>query len=310
MSVEDGQLLRNAFGWLALFDATSERRLRSLAGLCGQSKGPEDSIFTLEYLVTQYLVAVRDGNQVLESDYLTSLKSHPLWNASDLVFNQLVQGVMGKKGVPPQLEGVVLRIKDLVSPTRAPKKKGILVDEALGQIVQAKSGRKIISLPLARALSLLKAQQTISNEEFIQACFGLHTYDPSIHNGKIFNLLTRLKALTGDDLNYRMKQGYIYAEGTWRSVHFVTRSTPPKVVTPPPSRSVEEVRSVKARNILPAWNGLISRLEIESRIGRPRSSTNRLITRWIGEGRIRKEGNSKSTRYAYLGRSENHGVTQ
>ncbi|MBI1859492.1 MAG: hypothetical protein HYR96_01065, partial [Deltaproteobacteria bacterium] len=201
MSVEDGQLLRNAFGWLALFDATSERRLRTLAGLCGQSKGSEDSLFTLEYLVTQYLAAIRDGNRILESDYLTSLKAHCLWDSSDLLFNQLVQGVLGKKSLAPQLAGLVARIRDLVAPKHSLKNRGIMVDEALGQVILAKSGRKVISPSLTRALSLLKGQQTISNDEFVNDCFGIHTYDSTIHNGKIFNLLTRLKALTGADLN-------------------------------------------------------------------------------------------------------------
>ncbi|MBI1860828.1 MAG: hypothetical protein HYR96_07920 [Deltaproteobacteria bacterium] len=87
----------------------------------------------------------------------------------------------------------------------------------------------------------------------------------------------------------------------------MNRSAPPKILTASAIRPSED-RPVKGRNILPAWNGLISRLELENRIGRPRSTTNRLITRWIDEGKIRKEGNSKSTRYAYIARQDAMGA--
>ncbi len=101
---------------------------------------------------------------------------------------------------------------------RKPDGARVTVDMARYELRDALSGKKTVSEPMCVALDLLKTQGTVSCEAFAQACFSLRTYDSLVHNGKIFNLLARLKKLTGGEPRFRMKSGFVLADGAWDGI--------------------------------------------------------------------------------------------
>jgi hypothetical protein len=180
------------------------------------------------------------------------------------------------------------------------------------EIQETATGKKTISEPMCLALDLLRTRGTVSCDELTQVCFNLRSYDPLVHNGKIFNLLARLKKLTTNRPRFRMKSGHVLADGPWdgillRKAHLSPadlRFSPewkgllydatedmPRAA---PARHGESPSELAAR--VP-WDKELSRRDLEQHIGRPRSTTNRILKKWLDEGLIVRRGNARSTRY-------------
>lgn len=325
LTVEDRQLVRNALLWLGLFDPSCEMRLTDVLALLQNSSGADYSLLRFEYLVIHLLMAVRDKQTVLAGDLQRVLQEHPLWHSKELHFRPLLQalGLGGENGkarpLSAALEGLRTHLAPVLGQDAEASTKALVVDLAQNQLTLLATGKKIISPPLCLSLALFRSRATVSCEELLETSFGIRRYDPLIHNGKIFNLLARLKKLTDENLHFRMKNGHVLCQGSWDAIEVrkghtaATRlrfagewqallSTHSPLPAPSEMHETEREPSAPTGESLSlrqlAWRGSRTRRELEQHIGRSRSTTNRMLQTWLSQGLIRRAGRGRQTRYA------------
>ncbi len=299
MTCEDAQIARNALLWIGLFDPSAEKRLKVLMNLLNRHPDRDFPILSLEYLTVHYLMSLRDENQLLAEDHKITLSQHPLWNSPQLHFKALVESVINGKGIhPPQLRKMALNLKTLFIPSVSEPRKMIVIDLLRYHIIREKE-KRVVSQPLCLAFHLLQEHPVVSCEEFVSVCFNLSRYDPLVHNPKIFNLILRMKKMVSPEISIRMKDGQLLSEGSWRQISFINLKQVPRLpdfLNNEVSHLSDSPHSRKAR--LPHWEGSATRKEIESLLGKPRSTTNRLIAQWAREGAIVRQGINKQITYS------------
>lgn len=318
MTVEDKQILRNALLWISLFTPLSVKRI---GALLDKLKPIEFShpLLELESLVVHYFIASRDGSQVLVEDYHRLMTQHPLWNKSDLLFKCLVlrsQGEGEKCGgedfsldlLAQKLSGFLFKEND------SRNLKHVSVRMRTFSIIEKDSGRKTISVPLCFAFDLLYRKKTVSCQEFLDHCFSIPNYDASIHSTKIYNLLARMKKLTGGALRFGIKSEMVYAEGSWEDVEVqgnVDIATASGVSSAWNSflrigGTQEESTSSKEKSKHQDWFKELTRFEsfgrrhFENVSGLPRSTANRVLDRWVKNRWLVKMGAGRSTQYRFV----------
>lgn len=309
LTAEDCELLKNALLWLGLFDASSERKLHVLVEKLNIHVPVFFPLLELEKLVIYYLTARREGDVILSADYLSALKKHSLWSDSRLRFRALLEAVTEEKEIVPSLQTLARNLQKLVRPKDRSQDSRLTVDLTKHQVIDSKSRSKIVSEPMALALSLLQERGTVSCEQFAEVCFNLTRYDSTIHQAKIFNLLARLRQLPLGDLHFRLKAGFIIAEGDWSSVTFIRdcalahalRSQPEwkELVSPPKSSDAPAALRPRQKPKLEEldWKFPVTRRELEERAQLSRSTMTRLLTQWLNDGSVVKVGNARSTTY-------------
>jgi hypothetical protein len=322
LTVEDAQLVRNALAWLGLFDIGSARRLRGVLSRLQVPRSSQDfPLLKLEWHVLQYLQARRDGENLLADDFRVSLAENPLWRSPDLCFRSLIDSVEGaesdNQSLPASLQRLAHHLRQLVpeAPPTGEPRVPILVDLVHSQITDRYSGEKLVSEAACLALDRLRRENAVTCEQFVQICFNFRQFDPLIHTGKIFNLLSRIKRVLGESPGFRMKAGKILVEGNWDRVEF--REAGARVnLAPLLSRWEKQLVGEVPAQAAPAkphrrsgsseprldwdWSQGLTRADLENRLGTPRSTTNRVIARWVSQGRVRARGKARGTRYLLL----------
>ncbi len=310
VSAEDTDLLRNALLWLSLFDPASGTALvSSVEALRHSSPESKLPLLELENGVVQYFLALRNRKELLAEDLLSSLKSHPLWNSSDLYFKALVNrdSVMWKEGhvLFQNINLLLAQNKKVLSRVR--------VNMRTFQITESGSKKSILSAPLALGLELLHDRGSVSCEEFTAICFGLPRYDPLIHNSRIFNLLARIRKIVPPSIRLGMKSDFVVVQGSWdkgNGIEFLRNDLFSRTLATEPLwkafvHRCSKVRSSKSQNLKSAELTpsaasvlkVLNRREVEALLGRTRSTANRLLGQWMREGLIKKEGHARNTRY-------------
>ncbi len=190
----------------------------------------------------------------------------------------------------------------------------MLVDLVHSQIVNRVTGEKLISEAACLALDRFRRDEAVTCDQFVQICFRLSHFDPLIHTGKIFNLLSRIKRVLGDDPSFRMKAGRILVGGRWDAVEFReagARVNLAAVLARWEKQLSGENPALAARPAAARprggqpwrdwdWDGGLTRADIEQKMGTPRSTTNRWIARWIDQGIVQPRGKARGTRYFLL----------
>lgn len=320
LTVEDTFLLTNALLWISLFDAPSTSHVERLIGQLETIHTLEFPLLRFENLTLHCLLALRDQKEHLAEEYVNTLRKHPLWAANEFWLPTIIEFARGKeKSLPPHLK----KLETLLAGQRdARQQHKITIDMGSGEIKLGHTEHDPIFSPaMATALYLLKNYGTVSAETFVQLCFGIHTFDALIHVPKIQNLLTRLKSLFEGQLKLGMKNHTVFAQGTWEGFYFkqapALSGFSQQVMdierlmfgqSHPPHESNGEPMVMEKEEIFSkmSWDSGVTRNQIETFLGRPRSTVNRLLKRWIDEGKISRSGNTRSSRYFLKSRSSDH----
>ena len=298
LTVEDGCLLKNMLLWLELFEPSAEASLRKAWEWIPEPRNVAYPLFELEGLAIQYWKARRDREKTLSDDLSLSLRSHPLWKSPCHHFAEIISHTDGNSvRVPPPLERLAHYLDGILGVAPGEKRAWLVVDLDRWQIRAQK--QNYYSESLCLALDLLRRLEAVPCEAFVEQCFGLSRFEPEHHLPKVYNLLSRLKRITSEKLRFSLREGLVRSEGNWDGVYFRKtrpRSGPVRLrfgqVEPAPlvPQPVSRLGGIR-------WEGALGRHELAVRLGRPRSTTNRLLNTWLQRGWISRVGKGKATRY-------------
>ncbi len=307
MTAEDVALIRNSLLWLGLFDLKNEDNLRSLVRSLPAFSDECFPILEVEALVIQFATALREGSDSEAEGLSELILSHPLARRPELHWKALVDGLFHPNAaVPDSLREVVKHLRSVLPLSRQSGPQRIQVDLAQG-LVQMPGEKAILSQALASALGLMKSQGKISVEEFAGVCFGIRTFNPLIHMPRIYNLMARLKALSAG-IEVRVRQGQISCSADWTRFEFLRDSQCVQQLSREPDwlsftlqqrgHSSDATQRTDAEDLDGArWDGLATREQIQKLLKRPRSTTNRILKRWMSDGKVVREGNARAARY-------------
>ena len=296
-------LLRNSILWMGLFDPSHERSLAELLALLRTRASEQFGLLEFEALCVRYLSSLRDERNEIADDCLATLERHPLWKSKELGFASIVNFARGKKeSLAHPLERLGRSLRSTVFPLSHARKSRIVVDLVEGKISGGKKTQH--SLAMALALHLLRTAGSATVEEFSHICFGLRRFDAIIHMPKVYNLLARMKSLS-TALEFRVRSGFVIAEGSWNEFVFIRDNQLTKQLSRQPEwkhflLSHSQRTNQVVEKPLPeklSWNGFKRRGELEVLIGRPRSTTNRILARLIQNGVIVRDGAARNARY-------------
>lgn len=307
---EDRWLLRNALEWLELFDCTIEPIVKRFVVSIPVRSEPNDSLLHLEHLfITFCRQKIKNRSAEVASHALAGFKANALYHNPELHFRSLFQAIMGEEdNIVVPLKNLVNSLKTLITPV--PKLHGtVVVDRSHSKILVANHTKPLISSPLCEALFLLNQKEVVTSAEFAMAVFGIRQFDAFIHQPKIFNLLNRMKQLTEPRLSFRTKAGKILAEGSWSHIEFLTDDRGALSLSQQPewhafaaeadSRDDSSLPEIK-KHRMSRWTNSLSREEIQERLGRPRSTTSRLLAQWERKGLIARERRGKTFLYRWV----------
>ncbi|MBI1861164.1 MAG: MarR family transcriptional regulator [Deltaproteobacteria bacterium] len=307
MTVEDVYLISNSLLWLALFDPAHENRLLEGVKELEPQIRSHYPIFELESLLIHYCRSIRDGYQEQADDILTEMESYPLSRSRELYFCPLVKALRNNKGGLTDHLSLFYKHLRLALFQKRVTKPAVTVDLTKCQVSGPGLKKPILSRPMAVALELLRARESVPLEEFCHACFGFSQFDSVNHMPRIYNLLARLKMLKKSAITFRVKNGLVLAEGDWGRFAFVRGGAFSKQLAGQPEWAQfvmnHNRKPVTTEGLSPAkksrlhWEGSIGRAEIEALWGRPRSSTNRILSELVKRGVVVRSGKTRHARY-------------
>jgi hypothetical protein len=319
-SVLDSWLLRNSLLWLSLFDGGGRSVIHESLDALREARSNESLLFGMERLVVLYFAARRDGRLVEADDLRRAIETHPLWGSGDLHFRALVEGETGDiDAVPEAIRPLVQNIRKLLQSRDQIARAPVVVDLARGLVTIRSSGERVMSDPMTRGLDLLRRQSVVGMADFVAHAFGIHRYDPIVHDTKVFNLLSRLRRLVPDTaLQVGVKNGRVYARGEWSGVAFVDA---PSMTDEIRGDALCEELSTARREafaetaitrsgavfatpkdqLFAAMSqrqvSFITRVEAEEILGASRSTAGRVLDKLVRDGALVVEGKGKNSRY-------------
>ena len=326
LTYDDGEMLRNAFLWLGLFALEPLERMTTRLTAFGGDLTRPTPVFSLERLVIEAAYARRDGNRPALAAAMANVEAHPLRSATEVKLVNLV-GLGGGATSDGALAGLVAALGALTDDIDAGKAR-LIVNVASSSIENRETGELGISMPLARALALLAEKPVVSVEELLARSFGIRSFNPVVHERKIFNLLARAKAVLGDAVPVRVKSGFVVSTGDWSSVKVVNGGThgrqlaesevwfellhgraEPAGATADGKETVatsgEDGKQLAAgppiedelggASASGAW---LPRGAFERLSGRPRSTVNRVLAAAVRDGLIERRGEARATTYS------------
>jgi hypothetical protein len=177
-------------------------------------------------------------------------------------------------------------------------------------ITDLHSLKKTVSQSLCLAFKCLRNKPEIKFSEFIHEVFGLYRYDEVIHQSKIFNLLSRMRELTHDNLSFKTRNEMIFASGNWLGIDLVQTSGLAKLlrggdggihlakVPAQISLGRRGVPLIKIRNEFRDKTGF-SRQDIERVFSMSKSSAIRLLERLVISGKVIRSGYGRGISYQF-----------
>ncbi|MCX6126909.1 MAG: hypothetical protein NTV34_19465 [Proteobacteria bacterium] len=174
--------------------------------------------------------------------------------------------------------------------------------------------QQVVSRHLAAAASILFEKRELSRQDFLHEVFGILSYDALIHDSKIMNLLARLRPLVGTGVKIGVKEDFVYSTGDWTGVDFLGSFSHVKKMnqlrSPDFNRALEgnreervgSAKSAKAKivaHVLENNSKRLTRKDLESILGTPRSTTNRIIERLVSQRTLASRGDGPSRYYEF-----------
>lgn len=307
LTLEDGEMLRNALLWLGLFTPPCLPVARRLARKIAPAGARGYPLLAFERGLVEYAIALVEGRAAHGRAALAFLRRSPLWRSKDVKLVELARALAERRPVRwPPLQGLGERLARRAGLAGAPPPDALIVDPDALRV--SRGGASVVSEPLCRALLVLRERRVVACEELALACFGIHRYDAFIHGARVFNLLARLRPLLPAGLRVRTKAGKVYAEGDWEKIVVQGDGAPGShpawrallaqdpALAPAPSSAPTPAALAAAARGKP-----MTRRELERLLGKSRSSANRLLAEWLASGVIRRVGKARRTRYEVVG---------
>ena len=315
LSPEEFQMMRNALGWLGLFDLSSVEPLARALQAHRPTFSADHPLFGFEYQLQNCLRIARDHGLEAGKQELDHLRHHPLWNQPELKLESLAE-IFQEPSDKKSEEDFISKLRLWISRGRTEKGVSVSIDLTTGEIHTFKPKKsKMISSALAKAIDLLESRPLVPYSEFVRVCFGYYRYDSVVHELKILNLLARAREIlpAGFQLGVKSAHVRIIAEsGAWKRVRIErAHSHATKLLQSPawkrllsrqPDRaegahilSVQLKPQLLLRQLQDGQE--ITRRELERLTGKSRATSNRLIAQWIKSGLLKSVGTAKNTKY-------------
>jgi hypothetical protein len=278
LTAEDRFMLHNVLGWLMLFDESTLPLVQKI-----RRQLQESTINAFPLLNAE--------RQLIDSWYqriYRASSNHPLseWaGEAEALFSVLQQ-----RCARPFLF------------------EGIIVDLRVSRITYTNTTntKNIDSIPMCRALDLLKRQSRVPVEVFSKYCFEHSYYSRDSHLRRVMRLLAAIRQLDRSNCIIRIQSDFVVAEINWENICIFDYDTDYfGFVSDPKWNSFLNLNSNAPT---PPQIDLDSNCTFESAswreisqiIKKPRSTTLRIIEKWIKKGLLLKLGRGKNTRYTSI----------
>ena len=312
LSPEEFQMMRNALGWLGLFDLSSHEALTRALQAHRPTFSADHPLFGFESQLQNCLRVARDDGIEAGRLELETLRNHPLWTNDGLEFESYAEVFSEELSD----SAFVARMRLWISRGRPEKGVSVHIDLTTGEVQTVKPKKqKILSASLAKAIDLLQARPLVPYAEFVRVCFGYYRYDSVVHELKILNLLARAREVLPPGFQLGVKAAHVRLvadAAAWKKIR-IERAHPhaSKLLQSPAwkrllSRTADradgaQILSVQLKPQLllrQLQEGQeITRRELERLTGKSRATSNRLIAQWVKSGFLKPVGNAKNTKY-------------
>lgn len=331
LTQEDAYLVRNAMGWLCLFDPSAEGRIQKWLQKIRPARMSLIPVLDFESRVQDVLRLWLRGESKTALKMVKLLKADPLAGEKGYRFGELLDAldatIMGRDEIAGPFEKLLHGLRDWTVAERQPRAGRLCVDLATGAI-RAPNGDEMVSPGMAEAFGALMETPVLPHAEFVARVFGYSRYDSLIHDPKILNLLARMRDIAPKGLTFGVKSGRVRAEGepsAWRQVQFLGRhpyvtglkgvqewqdfgrqQTAAKASAETVNSGGPGVRSTRPESapILALkklqGQGTVTRAQLEEATGVSRATAARMIAGWVEKGFVRREGSARNTRYTIL----------
>ena len=300
LSPVDFQKIRNALGWLALFDLDSQESLERILQAHRPTFTTDQPLYAFEYELQHSLRVTRDFSAEtgkIELERVQKFTPPKEFDFESIVFSDNIkQWILGSR---PK-SGVTLFVELTLGEIQVFKTKGKVEKP------------KIISQAMANAIALLHERPLVSYGEFVRVCFGYYRYDPVIHELKVLNLLARIRDVLPSEFQLGVKAGNVRLSVTgngWEKVQIQRANPRAKKLLSSTAWKQLLVRTQSGIQDLPTMmkpqlllrqlhkGQEVTRKDIEQLTGKSRATSNRLIAEWIKSGMLKPVGNAKNTKY-------------
>jgi hypothetical protein len=302
LCAEDRVMLRNALGWIGLFDRACEKALQALQLQLTIGPVLHAPLFEFEGLWIAYWSARRTGNLKGAKEIQAELSHHRLYESPEILFRRFFE-TTGDTGPPGDFTELKKRL-EVQAPQSLPGRPSLTIDMSRFEIFNHSKNRKTISETICLALEVFSRQKRLTLEEFAFVVFKMTRFDPYLHQPKIYNLLSRIKALVHPHLKIKGKCGVLFTEGNWSELSIQRESEETCYLRQCPEwREFLGSRAASKSGGRPSPEGRLDfkqtmrRWEIENVAGKSRATTTRLLSRWEKQGWVKRKGKSRSTEY-------------
>jgi|GEM_PF-3364075 len=176
--------------------------------------------------------------------------------------------------------------------------------------------RMIISSPICSAIELLREQGDAHFSQLLRSAFGIARYESEIHQLKIYNLIARIKSCLPNGIKLITRSERAFLLGNCDHIVIKTERIHTRILRASPhwdqilaflsehKKSPESVFEEFKNKIGHRFSGgEISRMELERTLKLSRASAHRLISLWVRNRLLTKNGVGKKTTYAFVPQS-------
>jgi hypothetical protein len=314
LTAVDFKLLENACRWLALFLGLSDSSVRSSLMYLVHPLSEEVQSLEIERLALDMFFAARDDRTSLAEDTFCVSQEDPLAHCPHSLWGQLLSDVRNRTTSLESLETLEKSLISLVGEQTREFQEGLIVDMLSRQILKIKGGKTreaFRSTSLTRLLRILTETNPLRVMDALKACFNLSQYEPTVHDPKLANLLSRANRHFAPYVRVTRRDEYIFAE--FDSTHLFLKAAnphtlllaqraelyekaliPTMTVTATAGNETKKNTRTSASQISENW---VSRQELEGLLGLSRTSTNRKINEWIRKKLVIRSGIGKASCY-------------
>ena len=296
--------LRSAGGWLSIFNSEFARFFDAWWGKHSPPALPESLFFESDWKFSQWMryndgpipLAYRAGVPAAYVQFISQLtpplSSQPTSQPASQPASQRQMQKSGQSLFAESPAGDRLLRVDLASSTLR------------------RGSQSMISSTLAKVISELKNEGSMSFSDALRVGFEIPHYDDWIHAPKIHNLVQRAKKILPAEAVLRTKDRRLYLEesrpvilircGSAHQQHFPQFLSPPNSFEKKQTLELEIKLKRKSKAFL---LGLFAqqidctRQDIQDVLQLPKATANRYITNWLKEKWLRKTGEGRSTKY-------------
>lgn len=325
LTSEDFQLLQNALGWILLFSTQGGIAERSVRRFLESVRPAGIAGFEFLEFEAEMLEALTLLKQSRDRKALDALAAHPLAKRGGQASFELA-GWLKALGRPNRSQDLPTFVREWPLGDRKKElAESLKLDLTTGEVERWSRGKlkhRHVSMPLVQAIALLESRKSVPYEDLLLSCFGIYRMDVVVHEPKIFNLLSRIKALLPSGLLVQARGGHVWwrelKTGAGEALIWTRRSTHEQQLAESETfkalirgrtktrRSRNELAQDRTRGIAKLTaqgKDVLTRAELEAALGLPKASCHRMIQSWIAAGKLAAEGRGRSTRYRVLRRS-------